>query len=43
MTAFFSKIFDRTRLNRGGGYGLEIPVKYRFNGREKIDQWFTKK
>ena len=23
------------RLNRGGGYGLEIPVKYRFHGQEK--------
>ena len=30
-------------LNRGGGYGLEIPVKYRFYGQEKIVQWFTKK
>ena len=31
------------RLNRGGGYGLEIPVKYRFNGQKKIVQWLTKK
>ena len=31
------------RLNRGGGYGLEIPVKYRFYGQEKIVQWLTKK
>ena len=23
------------RMNRGGGYGLEIPVVYRFNGPEK--------
>ena len=23
------------RLNRGGGYGLEIPVIYRFYGKEK--------
>ena len=26
------------RLNRGGGYRLEIPVKYRFNGQEKVVQ-----
>ena len=31
------------RLNRGGSYGLEIPVKYRFKGHEKIAQWLTKK
>ena len=24
------------RMNRGGGYGLEIPVVYRFNGPEKL-------
>ena len=23
-------------LKRGGGYGLKIPVKYRFCGQEKI-------
>ena len=27
----------------GGGYGLEIPVKYRLYGQEKILQWLTKK
>ena len=26
------------RLNRRGGYELEIPVKYRFYGHEKIAQ-----
>ena len=31
------------RLNRGGDYGQEIPVKYRFYGQEKIFQWLTKK
>ena len=31
------------RLNREGGYGLQIPVKYRFYGQEKIVQWLTKK
>ena len=25
------------RLNRGGGYGMEIPVTYRFNGPEKLE------
>ena len=37
MTTFFSKIFGHKRLNRGGGYRLEIPVKYRFCCQEKID------
>ena len=27
----------------GGGYGLEIPVKYRLYGQEKILQWLPKK
>ena len=31
------------RLNGEGGYGLEIPVKYRFCRQEKIVQWLTKK
>ena len=31
------------RLNRGGGYGLEIPVFYRFYGKEKTIMWLTKK
>ena len=31
------------RLNRGGGYGLEIPVKYRYYGQEKLIQWLSKK
>ena len=25
------------RVNRGGGYGPEIPVAYRFNGPEKLE------
>ena len=33
----------RKMLNRRGDYGLEIPVKYRFHGQEKIVQWLTKK
>ena len=31
------------RMNRGGGYGLEIPVAYRFNGPEKLVKWLIKK
>ena len=31
------------RLNRGGGYGLEIPVIYRFYGQEKLANWLIKK
>ena len=31
------------RLTRGGGYGLETPVKYRFYGQEKVVQWLAKK
>ena len=30
-------------MNRGGGYGLEIPVAYRFNGPEKPVKWLIKK
>ena len=31
------------RLNRGGGYGLEIPVIYHFHGHEKVVNWAVKK
>ena len=31
------------RLNRGGGYSLEIPVIYRFYGQEKLVNWLIKK
>ena len=31
------------RLNRGGGYGLEIPVIYRFYGQEKLVNRLIKK
>ena len=31
------------RLSRGGGYGLEIPVIYRFHGKEKLVNWLIKK
>lgn len=30
------------RVNRGAGYGLEIPVQYRFNGAEKAVEWAEK-
>ena len=31
------------RVNRGSGYGQEIPVKYRYYGQENLIQWFAKK
>ena len=31
------------RLNRGSGYGLEIPVIYTFNRHEKIIEWIKSK
>ena len=31
------------RVNRGGGYSLEIPVAYRFNRQEKLVKWLIKK
>ena len=31
------------RLNRGAGYGLEIPVIYTFNGHEKAIEWIKSK
>ena len=30
------------RINRGAGYGLEIPVDCVFNGNEKALQWAKK-
>ena len=30
-------------LSRGGGYGLEIPIIYRFYGQEKLVNWLIKK
>ena len=37
------KIFSHKRLNRGGSYEFEIPVKYRLYGQGKIVQWLNKK
>ena len=31
------------RINRGGGYGLEIPVRYNFKGPSKGLKWLLKK
>ena len=30
------------RLNRGGGYGLEVPCKYKFQGVPKVVAWIAK-
>ena len=31
------------RINRGGGYGLEVPSKYRISGQEKAVDWKKRK
>ena len=41
-TSITTKVVGK-RLNRGGGYGLEIPVMYRFYGPEKLINWLGKK
>ena len=41
-TAIEVEVLDK-RVNRGSGYGLEIPVKYRYYGQEKVIQWLAKK
>ena len=33
----------RNKINRGVGYGLEIPVEYIFSGNEKAIQWAKRK
>ena len=35
--------FTGKRVNRGGGYGLEIPVKYTFLGPNKAIEWIEKR
>ena len=31
------------RINRGGGYGLEVPCKYRISGQKKAVDWMKRK
>ena len=31
------------RINRGGGYGLEVPCKYRISGQQKAVDWIKRK
>ena len=31
------------RINRTGGYGLEVPCKYRISGQEKAVDWIKRK
>ena len=31
------------RINRGGGYGLEEPCKYRISGQKKAVDWIKRK
>ena len=33
----------KSRLNRGGSYGLEIPVIHHFQGQEQLVNWAVKK
>ena len=30
------------RINRAGGYGLEVPCKYRISGQEKAVDWIKR-
>ena len=30
------------RISRGGGYGLEVPCKYRISGQEKVVDWIKR-
>ena len=41
-TAFEVEVLGK-RVNRRSSYGLEIPVKYRYYGQEKLIQWLAKK
>ena len=31
------------KLNCGSGYGMEVPVNYRFHGHGKLIRWFIKR
>ena len=41
-TSIRAKVIGK-RLNGRGGYGMEVPVNYRFDGHEKLIKWFIKK
>ena len=41
--SFLETKVNRKRINRGGGYGLEILSKYRISGQEKAVDWIKRK
>ena len=41
--SFVENNVTRKRINRGGGYGLEVPCKYRISGQEKAVDWMKRK
>ena len=41
--SFLETKVTRKRINRGGGYGLEVPCKYRMSGQEKTKDWIKRK
>ena len=41
--SFFETKVTGKRINRGGGYGLEVPCKYRISGQEKAVDWIKRK
>ena len=40
---FLETVVTGKRINRGGGYGLEVPCKYRISGEEKAVDWIKRK
>ena len=41
--SFLETKVTRKRINRGGGYGLEVPCKYHISGQEKVVDWIKGK
>ena len=41
--SFLETKVTEKRINRGGGYGLEVPRKYRISGQEKPVDWIKRK
>ena len=43
LRTFSETEVTRKRINRGGGYGLEVPCKYRISGQQKAVDWIKRK
>ena len=43
LRTFSETEVTRKRINRGGGYGLEVPCKYRVSGQQKAVDWIKRK